>query len=139
MKFIDANVFLYAIIKPRAKLSNGDKAIKKQAREILNRIDSNEKVLTTVVHISEVLNILEAHTTYDYAVDSAERLLFNDNLLIESVSKNDYAISVEIAKKYKIGINDALAMLFMQRRNIKEIYSFDRHFDKIEVIKRIVD
>ena len=59
MRFIDANVFLYAIIKPRASLSPTDKNIKRLARDIISRIDSNEKALTTVVHISEVLNILE--------------------------------------------------------------------------------
>ena len=138
MRFIDANVFLYAIIKPRASLSPTDKNIKRLARDIISRIDSNEKALTTVVHISEVLNILESHTTYDYAIDAAERILSNENLVIETVNKYDYNISIQIAKKYKISMNDALAVFFMQSHKLDEIYSFDKHFDNIEGIKRVI-
>ena len=138
MRFIDANVFLYAIIKPRASLSPTDKNIKRLARDIISRIDSNEKALTTVVHISEVLNILESHTTYDYAIDAAERILSNENLVIETVNKYDYNISIQIAKKYKISMNDALAVFLMQSHKLDEIYSFDKHFDNIEGIKRVI-
>lgn len=138
MRFIDANVFLYTLIKPRASLSHSDKNIKRLARDIISRIDSNEKALTTVVHISEVLNILESHSTYDYAIDAAERILFNENMFIETVSKHDYSISIELAKKYKISMNDALAVFFMQSRKLNEIYSFDKHFDNIGGIKRVI-
>ena len=49
-----------------------------------------------------------------------------------------YSVAIEIAKKYKISINDALAIFFMQSRKLKEIYSFDKHFDNIEGIKRVI-
>ena len=139
MRFIDANVFLYAIIKPKREISHSEHAIKKQAKKILDIIDLNEKVITTVVHVSEVLNILESHAPFDYTLEAAERLLFHDNIIIEEVNKDDYIISIEIAKRYKIGINDALAVFFMQKNKMIEIYSFDKHFDNIDWIKRVVD
>ena len=137
MRFIDANVFLYAFLKPKRELSQADINIKRSARKIIRLIDTEEKVLTTTAHISEVLNILEAHTNYDYAREAAERLILNDNINIEAVSKEDYAIAIEIAKKHGISMNDGLAILFMDRNGLKEIYSFDKHFDKVEVISRV--
>ena len=139
MRFIDVNVFLYALIKPKRELSRSEQTIKKQARKILESLDSNGKVLTTAVHISEVFNILESHSTNDYTFEVAERLLFNDNIIIESVNKENYRISLLIAKKHNISINDALAVFFMRNNKVKEIYSFDKHFDDIEDIKRVVD
>ena len=139
MRFIDANVFLYALIKPKRELSHSEQTVKKQARKILESLDSNGKVLTTTVHISEVFNILESHSTYDYTFEVAERLLFNDNIIIESVNKENYRISLLMAKKHNISINDALAVFFMRNNKVKEIYSFDKHFDNIEDIKRVVD
>ena len=138
MRFIDANVFLYALIKPKRELSHSEQTVKKQARKILESLDSNGKVLTTAVHISEVFNILESHSTNDYTFEVAERLLFNDNIIIESVNKENYRISLLIAKKYNISINDALAVFFMRNNKVKEIYSFDKHFEDIEDIKRVV-
>lgn len=139
MRFIDANIFLYAVLKPRENISNSDKAIKRLAKNIIRRIDYSEQALTTIVHISEVLNILESHSSYEYALDAAERILFNDNLLIESVSRHNYSVSLEIAKRYKISVNDALAVFFMHNHNLREIYSFDKHFDKVDGVKRITE
>ena len=139
MRFIDANVFLYALIKPKRELSHSEQTVKKQARKILESLDSNGKVLTTAVYISEVFNILESHSTNDYTFEVAERLLFNDNIIIESVNKENYRISLLIAKKHNISINDALAVFFMRNNKVKEIYSFDKHFDDIEDVNRVVD
>ena len=138
MRFIDTNIFLYALIRPKRDLSRNEQIIKNKSKKILESIDINEKVMTTVVHISEVINILESNSTYEYALESANSILLHDNILILSVSKNDYAICIGIAKKYNIGINDALAVFFMQNHQIKEIYSFDKHFDKIDGIKKTV-
>ena len=138
MRFIDTNIFLYALIKPKRNLSHNEHIIKNKSKKILEGIDINEKVMTTVVHISEVINILESNSTYEYAIESANSILLHDNILILSVSKNDYSICIEIAKKYNIGINDALAVFFMQNHQIKEIYSFDKHFDNIDGIKKVV-
>ena len=53
MRFIDANVFLYALLKPKPNLPKEVIEKKKQAREILRRIENGEEVATTVVHLSE--------------------------------------------------------------------------------------
>ncbi|MEJ2771254.1 MULTISPECIES: hypothetical protein [unclassified Stygiolobus] len=56
VKFIDSNVFIYAILKPKRSVNEKIKKMKEKAKEILAKIDNGEeKVLTTVVHISKSL------------------------------------------------------------------------------------
>jgi len=62
LRFLDANVFIYAFYRPTRKL-NADKdkkAMKDDSKRIIRRInDGIEEVTTTVVHLSEVSNILK--------------------------------------------------------------------------------
>lgn len=37
----------------------------------------------------------------------------------------------------ELGINNALALNIMRERDIKEIYSFDKHFDDMPEVKRL--
>ena len=60
MRFVDSNVFLHAFLRPRRPLQEHESRIKKAAREILLRLEEGEETSTTVVHLSEVANILEA-------------------------------------------------------------------------------
>lgn len=137
MRFIDSNLFIYALLKPKRRLTELEATMKRRAKEIISRIDANENVITTVIHISEILNILESHASYEYVVEVAERLFANDNIIIKSVMREDYLTSLELAKEYKIGINDGLALLFMQKNKLHEIYTFDKHFDQINGISRV--
>ena len=60
MKFLDANIFIYAYYKPQGKLNEREFAMKEEAKKIVSNISiGEEKVLTTVVHISEIVNILK--------------------------------------------------------------------------------
>ncbi|MEM2971295.1 MAG: PIN domain-containing protein [Candidatus Bathyarchaeia archaeon] len=60
MKFLDANVFIYAYYKPKKQLSPLEKQMKEQAKKIINDVSKGkEEVLMTVVHLSEVANILK--------------------------------------------------------------------------------
>jgi len=60
MRFLDANVFIYAYYKPKRELTEEQKIMKEKAKEIIRKInDGEEEVITTVVHLSEVCNILK--------------------------------------------------------------------------------
>jgi hypothetical protein len=45
--------------------------------------------------------------------------------------------AIEVAQEASVGLNDALAYVLMKATDVKEIYSFDRHFDRFDDIKRI--
>jgi len=133
MRFVDANVFIYAILKPKRELGEKEKGIKKDAKEILGRINRGEKVITSTVHVSEISNILEDAVNLSFSISFIRDLIARWNITIEPVDKASYIIAVVLANEKKISINDAIAYQIMQKRSIKDIYSFDKHFDNLPV------
>ena len=51
-------------------------------------------------------------------------------------SLNDIYKSINISEKYKLDFDDSLVVSLMINNNIKELISFDKHFDKVNLIKR---
>jgi predicted nucleic acid-binding protein len=133
VRFIDANVFLYALLKPRRKLSDRELEVKEKARAILSRVNSGELVLTTVVHLSEVANVLEDIAGAETAALFLRDLFTKENIVIEPVSPDEYLLSTFLALEKGISVNDALAYIIMKRRGVSEIYTFDKHFEKLDV------
>jgi len=137
VRFIDTNVFIYAFLKPKRELKKHEIMLKKAAKEIINRVNKGEVVVTSIVHISEIANILEDLIPLNKALEIEEAILSKENIKIATVNEKDYISSIEIAKTYEIGLNDALTYLIMKKHKINEIYSFDTDFDKLPNIKRI--
>ncbi|MDI3502237.1 MAG: uncharacterized protein PWR09_361 [Archaeoglobi archaeon] len=133
MRFIDSNVFLYAMIRPKENTSEEVLNRKERAKKILLRVENGEEVATTLIHLSEIANILEAKVNLTAAARFLENLLLAKNVKILPVSVEDYLRAVLISKEKGISVNDALAYLKMREFNIKEIYTFDRHFQKLDV------
>lgn len=137
MRFIDANVFLHAFLEPPRKLTESEKTLKQSSKDIIRRIEKTERVVTSVIHLSEISNVLESRGSNKITREIIESILFSENIHIAEVNKELYGASLEMAKIYDIDINDCAALAIMKMNNIKEIYSFDSDFDKIEEIKRI--
>ncbi|MDT7887169.1 MAG: PIN domain-containing protein [Thermoproteota archaeon] len=139
VRFLDSSVFLHAYLKPKRELNDAEKEIKKKAINILENIERGEEVVTSTVHISEVLNIIEARLGLDAAIRLLEDLLAMENIRIEKVDKKDYEEALVLSSRYKISPNDAIACVISLRMNISEVYSFDKHFDSVPFIKRITN
>ncbi|MDD3136349.1 MAG: type II toxin-antitoxin system VapC family toxin [Methanoregula sp.] len=133
MRFIDANVFIYAVLKPKTTLPEAVLQKKTTAKEIFLRVNAGEPVTTTTVHLSEVANVLEDAAGISFAADLLSAILTKPTINIEPVSADDYRESIRLAQKSAISINDALAVLIMERQGIREIYTFDRHFKQVKV------
>jgi len=133
MRFIDANVFIYAVLKPKTPLPETVLRKKTAAKEIFLRVNDGEPVTTTTVHLSEVANVLEDAAGISFAGDLLLALLMKSTITVEPVSANDYRECIRLAQKSAISINDALAVIIMERENIDEIYTFDRHFKQAKV------
>lgn len=136
MKFLDANVLIYAYAKPKRELTGEEKKIKKRAREIVGKISRGEMVTTTLIHLSEVANILEKTAPMAALSRLLKGILSADNIKVLDVSREDYLAATDAAPAQGIGINDAIALIKMREAGISEIYSFDQHFDRIEEITR---
>jgi predicted nucleic acid-binding protein len=137
--FVDANVFVYAFLKPKRKLQPHEKNIKDAAKKIVTRINEGEETVTSVVHFSEICNILEDHLPIQEACTIEKGLLFLDNIVIKEVSEEDYLKALAIAEDQQIGANDALAYTLMKEAGINKIYSFDEDFDGFKDIHRLTE
>ena len=137
MRFLDANVFIYAYYKPKRKLNEKEKRMKEEAKNIVNRIMEGEKIVTSIVHLSEVVNILKHALPITDLNDIVFTLLSMGNIEIVDVTKSDYLHAVSLGKELMLDPNDVLAVIIMEREGINEIYTFDSDFDKVKWIKRL--
>lgn len=137
--FIDANVFVYAFLKPKRKLQPQEESLKDAAKKIITRVSGGEEVVTSVVHFSEVCNILEDFLSAKEAIELEMNLLFQENMIVMDVSAEDYLKALTVAEDQEIGANDALAYVLMKESKINKIYSFDKDFDKFKDIEKITE
>ncbi|MEA2074580.1 MAG: type II toxin-antitoxin system VapC family toxin [Euryarchaeota archaeon] len=137
MRFLDANVFIYAYYKPTRELTEKQKQMKERSKEIIRKLNEGEKVITTVVHLSEVSNILKRALSLDDLYSLLIGLYSQDNVRIVDVTKDDYLGAIEMMSELKMDPNDCLAVDMMRCEDINEIYTFDRGFDGVAGIIRV--
>jgi len=126
-------------LKPKRRLKEHEIKLKDSAKEIVKRINEGEIVFISTVHFSEIINILEDNAPLDVALEMEESILLRESIKFIDISKKDYLSAVEVAKKFKVGLNDALAYVVMKKMRIDEIYTFDKDFDRLPDVKRIVN
>jgi predicted nucleic acid-binding protein len=138
MKFLDANVFIYAYYKPKKQLTEKEKQIKEQAQKIITDMSQGrEQVVTTVVHVSEMVNILKHGMSLEKLTEVIRGLFMLDNVTVQGVTKEVYFAANELGDDLKLEANDALAIDVMKSINVTEILTFDEDFDRVEGITRI--
>lgn len=138
MKFLDANVFIYAYYKPKKQLTEKEKQMKEQAKKIITDMSQGrEQVVTTVVHVSEMVNILKHGMPMEKLTEVIRGLFMLDNVTVQGVTKEVYFAANELGDDFKLEANDALAIDVMKSINITEILTFDEDFDRVEGITRI--
>jgi len=138
MKFLDANVFIYAYYKPKKQLSEKEQQMKTHSKRIISDVSSGkEDVITTVVHVSEVANILKHGLTPEQLTTIIQGLFMLENVRILGVSAESYFAATELGEELKLEVNDALAVDVMRQNDVEEIYTFDERFEKIDGIKRL--
>ena len=140
MRFVDASVFLHTYLRPaRTPLPPEIETMKDKARRIVRRISEGEQVATSLVHISEISNILEARAGLQIALDILSGLFTLPNLVVLEPSTDSYQSALDESRSHAVGVNAALASILMKREEISEIYSFDRDYDRLKSVTRIAD
>lgn len=138
MKFLDANIFVYAYYKSGRQLTNKERVMKERAKRIITKINEGKvQVTTTIVHISEAVNILKHGMSLQNLTKVVLGLFMLDNVKILTVAREMYFEAVELGGDLKLDPNDALAIDAMKNSDINKIYSFDADFDKVEEITRL--
>ena len=130
MRFVDANVFIYILVKSPKK----DYEI---SRGILERIENGEETVTSLAIIQEVIDWLE----YNNRKKEVRSFLMGINSYLSmeklSVSWDDFLPALNDIDEHQIDFVDALTVQKMKKNKINEIYSNDKDFDRIEWVKRI--
>ena len=103
----------------------------------MRRINEGEEVGLTVVQLAEIANILEKYMPLEKAQQVERFLLYAPNVEVYGVEENICLKALDVAEEKEIGLSDAIAYVVMLQHNVREIYSFDRDFDKLEGIVRV--
>ncbi|MEM3607615.1 MAG: type II toxin-antitoxin system VapC family toxin [Candidatus Bathyarchaeia archaeon] len=137
MRFIDSNVFIHAFLIPRRTLTDNEQRVKDEAKAIVKRIEESEEVALTTVHLSEIVNLIEAGINLQKSLGFLEWIIASESIKVYPVAAKNYESAMLIAKDKDVSANDALAYLYMKTHGLKEIYSFDKHFDQFKDVKRL--
>jgi len=110
---------------------------KRTAKAIVQRIDAGEKAVSSLVHLSEVANIVEASMPISDSQLIMQDLIHSPSISILAAAREDYVDAVEVVEAASIGLNDAVVYVLMKANGIEELYSFDKHFDRLKDVRRV--
>lgn len=131
MRFVDTNVFLRYLTADLANQSP-------QAIDLFLAIEAgHEQVQTSQVVVLEVVFTLQSF--YRLPLENVRELLLPVIRLPGiHLSRKDFVESAfDLAIAKNIDFQDALNAVYMRALGLDEIYSWDRHFDRIDGITRI--
>jgi predicted nucleic acid-binding protein len=130
MRFVDANVFIYVLVK-------SPKEDYEISKGILKRIENGEETATSLAIIQEVVDWLE----YNNRKKEVRSFLTAVNSYLTmnklAVPWDSFLAAQDDVDKHKIDFVDALTVQTMAKNKISEIYSNDTDFDRVPSIKRI--
>jgi uncharacterized protein len=130
MRFVDANVFIYSLVKsPKQDFEISQK--------ILRRIERGEQVTTSLPIIQEVVKWLE----YNHRQKEVGYFLIAINSYLSmhklTTGWENFLPALEDMNKKQLSFVDSLILQVMKQNEITEIYSNDKDFDRINWVKRI--
>ena len=128
--FIDTNVWLRFFLNDNAALSE-------KARKIIaGAKDGNHILITDSAMLLELAWVLFSF----YKQKKEETINILNKILaafyVEVLDKETAKQMTEYYSQHNMDIIDCYLLSQMSRQNIKEVFSFDRDFDKIKTIKR---
>ncbi|TES98588.1 MAG: PIN domain-containing protein [Promethearchaeota archaeon] len=132
MRGIDSNIIIYAL--------NSDLPEHEPCKELFERIADGKEI----AGIPSIVFMESYHAlVYKFKFLSSEvkhrlsAILDSENVIIYTISTSTILFAFEIASQYKIGGRDSLIAASLLENNVKEIYSHDADFDKINEITRV--
>ena len=132
MRFIDTNLFI-------RYFTRDDEEKAEAVLKLLKRVEKNEeRIITSPLVIFELVFTLGNY----YKVPRREikeimQPVFNLRGLRLDY-RDVFESALELYSQGTLSFADAFNACFMSKREIKEIYSYDKDFDQLEGIKRVV-
>jgi len=137
LRFVDASVFVHAFLKPKRKLKPNEVEIKEGCE---GDCEENKRGRGSWSNCGTASRDRE-YTGEVQPLEKAQQverfLLYAPNVKVYGVEENICLKALDVAEEKEIGLSDAIAYVVMLQHNVREIYSFDRDFDKLEGIVRV--
>jgi len=133
MQFLDANVIL-------RYLTRDDPEKAGRCLELFRRADRGQVELTTSEAVlAEVVYVLASPRLYHLPPERIRDLLLPILNLrgLKLLSRPLYRRALDIYAAHHVDFEDALAVAHMEQQGITEIVSYDKHFDRVEGVKRV--
>jgi len=131
MKFIDTNIFIRFLTNDIPDKAAACEGIFREAA------DKNESLFTTEMVIAEIIWVLESYYELPKkeVQEMVEKILITPFLLCPQ--KDLILNALTLYGDKNIDYIDAYNASILREQGIKEVYSYDRHFDKIDWVRRI--
>jgi predicted nucleic-acid-binding protein len=131
MKFIDTNIFIKFLTNDIPEKADACEHIFREAAE------KNESLFTTEMVIAEIIWVLESYYELPKkeVQEMVEKILITPFLLCPQ--KDLILNALTLYGDKNIDYIDAYNASILREQGIKEVYSYDRHFDKIDWVSRI--
>lgn len=131
MRFLDTNIFISFLTDDVPKKADACEAIFKKA------VEKQETFFTTDLVIAEIVWVLESFYKLpgNEVQDKVEKILNTPNLICPN---KDLILNALILYSEKnIDFIDAYNALILKDNGIKELYSYDKHYDRIDWLTRL--
>ena len=130
MRFVDANVFIYTLVK-------SPKEAYESCKGILKRIEKGEEAVTNTAIIQEVADWLE----YNNREREVKSFITAVNSFLTmhkvNITWDEMLATLDDMERHDIDFVDALTLQTMKKNKITEIYSNDTDFDRVNWVKRV--
>ena len=131
MKFIDTNIFIRFLVNDIPQKADACEKIFKSA------VAKKETLFTTEMVIAEIIWVLESYyeLSPQEVQEKVEKILNTPNLICPH--KDLILNALIIYGEKNIDYIDAYNALILKDKGIKELYSYDRHYDRMDWLTRL--
>lgn len=133
------NLFIDSVVWIGAKLKNDQ--WHKESVSIINKFINKEikKAYVTDYIILETVNFVLRKGGFDAALETMNIFENHERIEVINIDEITFAQASAIFKKYPgLSITDASTVAVMEELEIKRIYTFDKGFDMIDWVVRLV-
>ena len=131
-RFVDANVFVYAV--------TAHPVFGKTVERILKRIEEGEVAVTSVLVLCEVAWVLEAMGKQGDIKATFEKILSYRALEVVGFNENDLLVGANNMVVSRLDFNDGVNVALMMKLGISEVYSNDhKHLGRLDFLRLIFE
>ena len=133
MQFVATNIFL-------RYLAEDDPAKTEACYKLFKKAEINQiTLMTSEAVITEVVYVLASKRHYQLDQETIKDRLYPLLSLrgLKLLHRQVYLRALDLYALYRIDFEDCLTIVHMKRHQLNELYSYDRDFDQVPVIKRL--